>query len=259
MLDNSIHRNKQHTYTKDSEQTIAIGFIITNICTNGDSEKQPFFTADRCGDERSRSNQPGEIEPDNIPGNKQVKPFWNGYQRIVLSYNGNNNLTGINTPVNSTSFDYYANGNLMEITDPRGFVTSFTYDDNAFTFTISGLANSTSYDIYLYGAYDSRTSIVNFATDFTIGGVTKTAQALTSEPTTLDGTGWIENDHYVKFSVTSSSSGVITGTVSNHDDNDPNTTGDYGILSGMQIVPEPATMSLLGIGGLLALVRRRRK
>ena len=134
-----------------------------------------------------------------------------------------------------------------------------THDDNAFTFTISGLANSTSYDIYLYGAYDSRTSIVNFATDFTIGGVTKTAQALTSEPTTLDGTGWIENDHYVKFSVTSSSSGVITGTVSNHDDNDPNTTGDYGILSGMQIVPEPATMSLLGIGGLLALVRRRRK
>jgi len=134
-----------------------------------------------------------------------------------------------------------------------------TYDDDVFTFTISGLANSTSYDIYLYGAYDSRTSIVNFATDFTIGGVTKTAQALTSEPTTLDGTGWIENDHYVKFSVTSSSSGVITGTVSNHDDNDPNTTGDYGILSGMQIVPEPATMSLLGIGGLLALVRRRRK
>jgi len=119
------------------------------------------------------------------------------------------------------------------------------------TFTISGLANSTSYDIYLYATHYDTAG--HFGTDFTIGETTLNANDAGRPPTATDGTGWTLGDDYVKFSVTSSAAGVITGTWTTD-------AGGYtaGMMSGMQIVPEPATMSLLGIGGLLALVRRKR-
>ena len=57
------------------------------------------------------------------------------------------------------------------------------------------------------------------------------------------------NIRYVRFQVDSAfGRGGLTGSV-----------GFQAGLSEVRFVPEPATMSLLGIGGLLALVRRRRK
>jgi len=119
-------------------------------------------------------------------------------------------------------------------------------------FTISGLANSASYDIYLYNTHFGTAGW--FGTDYTIGTTTLNANDAGAPPTATDGTGWTLGDDYVKFSVTSSASGVITGSWTTDAGG-----STWGMLSGMQIVPEPATMSLLGIGGLLALVRRRRK
>jgi len=126
-----------------------------------------------------------------------------------------------------------------------------TANNTTATFTISGLANSASYDIYLYNTHFGTAGW--FGTDYTIGTTTLNANDAGAPPTATDGTGWTLGDDYVKFSVTSSASGVITGSWTTDAGG-----STWGMLSGMQIVPEPATMSLLGIGGLLALVRRKR-
>ena len=118
-------------------------------------------------------------------------------------------------------------------------------------FGINGLSANTSYDIYLYTMCLNGGANNWGDTDYTIGSTTEMAIS-TGAPTATDGTGWTEGNQYVKITAVSDASGNITGTYKRH-------SNRYGLLTGMQIVPEPATMSLLGIGGLLALVRRRRK
>ena len=111
-------------------------------------------------------------------------------------------------------------------------------------FKISGLDSGCGYDVYLFvgGAY---------ATDYTIGGVTKTASAVTGDT----GYPWIEGDDYVVFrglTGLTEISGTFLGSA----------FGYYGVLSGIQIrqVPEPTSVGLLAIGLMgLIVVRRRRK
>ena len=70
----------------------------------------------------------------------------------------------------------------------------------------------------------------------------------------LDGTGW---------SMLGEFTAAPTGITSLAAYSDGGSTIGLNMATGRrvkyEIVPEPATMSLLGIGGLLALVRRRRK
>lgn len=113
--------------------------------------------------------------------------------------------------------------------------------------TIQGLTAGNSYDLYLFGHGDNEAQ----NTQFTVDGVTKGSSIDVTglEVLTLDA-------HYVVFSgVVADGTGAIEIAFENGPDN------EWGSFNGMQIVgdvvPEPATLVLLGLGSLVSLKRRK--
>ena len=117
---------------------------------------------------------------------------------------------------------------------------------------IDGLDDSKTYDLVFYNTFD------NFAAEFTIGGVTKSCDgAPTSAPYQEN---FVDGETYVLFEgVSTDGSGGIDVTVANTDTH-ATSGNNFTFLPGIQIaeVPEPATMSLLALGGM-AMLRRRKK
>ena len=112
--------------------------------------------------------------------------------------------------------------------------------DATMTIDITGLDAGADYDLYIYanGDWDYQNGTISF------GGNTITTAGLLSDDFVL-------NANYVVMSVTADVNGQVSGTI----DNDQNS---YSAINGMQIVPEPATMLLLGLGSLVSLRRRRK-
>ena len=114
------------------------------------------------------------------------------------------------------------------------------------TFAINGLNPVFTYDLYLLsqnGGYGST------ATIFTIGG--------TSMTTSNDGNAGVffQNLNYVLFQgLSPNGAGIISGTFN---DARPNDNAAFNGLQIVEIVPEPAALSLVGLTGLLMLRRRR--
>jgi len=113
----------------------------------------------------------------------------------------------------------------------------------------------TKYDIYVY--YNSQ-SVVNNSQTFTL--LEKSASLLANE-NTLPGvvTAFVEctganNGNYIVFRDVDLSVFTLQSTTT------PGAQMGYLYVNGIQIVevPEPATMVLLGAGGLLTLLRRRK-
>lgn len=148
-------------------------------------------------------------------------------------------LTGVAITVSAGGDWRYGNNNAML----GDYAFTSLGDRDARTITISGLDTDTKYTLYLYGAGDASDQ----GTAFSFGG--KTAHT-----TGYPGSNYVLGENYVVMSVSTDALGNIAGSWTNSTLTAPGNA--YGAFNGIQIVPEPATLMLLSLGGML--IRRRR-
>ena len=142
------------------------------------------------------------------------------------------------------AFDAYNKGGLTasSITDWAGNVTRDSWCLTSSTaiaeIRFEGLTGGASYDLTFYG---SRNTTGTRAMDVAIDGTTQSFNCVTEGMTTFTGVT-ADADGYITVGF-----GVASGS-------------SYAYLSGVEIdlIPEPATLCLLGIGGIGMLIRKKR-
>ena len=114
------------------------------------------------------------------------------------------------------------------------------------TVTLTNLNSSYTYNLILYGARQGSERY----TYYTIGSTTKTQQ--TGSATA----GWIPTNTTSFLSLTPDANGKITMTFTGKDALNANTFSYLNALE-IQVVPEPATIGMLGLGAISVLIVRR--
>ena len=133
-----------------------------------------------------------------------------------------------------------------------GFIATNPDFLGSYQMTFSGLKGSAKYDLYVYT--QGNTIGNNLKVEIT-GGVNSSGQTtIPSDPTKST---FIEGQNYLVIPVTTTAEG---GFILNYSSLDGNGSGE-GIINGMQLssaVPEPSTVTLIGLGGLLIAFRLKR-
>ena len=173
-------------------------------------------------------------------------------------------------------WNYYTDGSVLSCIDVAGNPTSVTFQltapivavpiaagpeklmwgyhfvmgpDATGAINIGGLAPDTSYELYLYSSAGLPQSMNYQGSKFTFDGGTTWDEVVSGDALT-----YVEGENYLVVNATSDAAGNIAGTWAPI----PGANGyNAAAFNGIQIIPEPMTLSLLGIGGL-ALLRRKR-
>lgn len=173
---------------------------------------------------------------------------------------GNATSGGLHTPVTLTlSYDIDESTGAGPTQGSPAWVLNTaakTLAGNTGTFTLANVPVGT-YTIILYGVNSTSTKGASFtlSSGTAVGGVTQTVGGPEGSPAS----SFVLGDNYVEYvNVQPDINGNINGTWTG--DNAPTDEGYFnGIQITSQVVPEPSTIGLLGLGAAAMVAMRRRR